>query len=258
MKSAFLLLIAAISLFAQEPVHPRHTRPGPPSELVKQGESQFVQSCGFCHGRTAMGGSGGPNLMRSAVVRHDKDGDLIGAVIRDGRPGKGMPPIPLDASQISAVVAFLHARLAAGDRRSAGRPRHDYAAKLLLTGDAKQGETFFNGAGGCSGCHSPQGDLAGIAKKYEPVNLQARFLYPPGPAPKILVTLKSGTQVAGTLALLTNFDVALRDAAGWYHSWPRRDVKIAVNDPLARHRALLSQYTDADMHNLLAYLETLQ
>jgi cytochrome c oxidase cbb3-type subunit 3 len=60
------------------------------------------------------------------------------------------------------------------------------------------------------------------------------------------------------LALLTNFDVALRDSSGWYRSWPVDSVKIAVKDPLARHRELLSKYTDADMHNMLAYLETLQ
>src|SRR6185437_3370650 len=231
MKSVAFVLTAAICLIAQEPAHPHGAaRSGPPSPLVKEGESQFIQSCGFCHGRTAMGGSGGPNLMRSAVVRHDNNGNLISAVIRDGRPGKGMPPIPLNASQISAVVAFLHARLAAGDRRSAGRPRHDYSAKLLLTGNPRQGEEFFNGAGGCSNCHSPQGDLAGIANRYEPVDLQARFLYPSGPPPQVVVTLHSGVQVTGTLMLLTNFDVALRDSSGWYRSWPVSDVKVEVKD----------------------------
>ena len=205
-----------------------------------------------------MGGSGGPNLMRSAVVRHDNNGDLIGQVIRDGRPGKGMPPIPLNASQISAVVAFLHERLAAGDRRSAGRPHHDYSATLLLTGNPQKGEEFFNGAGGCSNCHSPRGDLAGIAKRYEPVDLQSRFLYPSGPPPQVVVTLHSGVQITGTLVLLTNFDVALRDSSGWYHSWPVSEVKVEVKDRLARHRELLSKYTDAEMHNMLAYLETLK
>jgi cytochrome c oxidase cbb3-type subunit 3 len=35
-------------------------------------------------------------------------------------------------------------------------------------------------------------------------------------------------------------------------------VQYTVHDPLQRHRELLSKYTDADMHNLFAYLETLQ
>jgi cytochrome c oxidase cbb3-type subunit 3 len=31
-----------------------------------------------------------------------------------------------------------------------------------------------------------------------------------------------------------------------------------VKDPLRAHRELLGKYTDADMHNLLAYLVTLK
>jgi cytochrome c oxidase cbb3-type subunit 3 len=241
MKRFFVLLTGAIGLFGQE-----------------QGQSQFVQSCGFCHGRTAMGGSGGPNLMRSALVRHDEKGELIAPVIRDGRPDKGMPPIPLNQSQMDGIVTFLHARLAAGDRTSAGRPKHDYDAKLLLTGDAKQGEAFFRGAGGCGRCHSPAGDLAGIAKKYPPVDLQSRFLYPSGTRRNAVVTLRSGKQIQGELLLLTVYDVALRDEAGWYRCWPVAEVNVDVKDPLAKHRELLPRYTDADMHNMLAYLETLR
>jgi cytochrome c oxidase cbb3-type subunit 3 len=57
---------------------------------------------------------------------------------------------------------------------------------------------------------------------------------------------------------MTNYDVALQDADGWYHSWPLASVKVDVGDRLAAHRNLLRKYTDADMHNMLAYLETLQ
>ena len=35
-------------------------------------------------------------------------------------------------------------------------------------------------------------------------------------------------------------------------------IKLEVKDPLAAHRSLLTKYTDSDMHNMLAYLETLQ
>jgi cytochrome c oxidase cbb3-type subunit 3 len=72
------------------------------------------------------------------------------------------------------------------------------------------------------------------------------------------VTTPSGEQVSGKLAHLDEFSVALRDAGGWYHSWPRAEVKVSVQDPLQAHRELLSQYTDADIHNLFAYLETLR
>ncbi len=52
--------------------------------------------------------------------------------------------------------------------------------------------------------------------------------------------------------------MAIQGKDGWYHSWPRSDVKIEVHDPLAAHEALLEKYTDADMHNIFTYLETLK
>ena len=35
-------------------------------------------------------------------------------------------------------------------------------------------------------------------------------------------------------------------------------LKVEIRDPLAAHAELLKKYTDADMHNLLAYLVTLK
>jgi cytochrome c oxidase cbb3-type subunit 3 len=35
-------------------------------------------------------------------------------------------------------------------------------------------------------------------------------------------------------------------------------VKVETTDPLAKHLELLSKYTNADMHNLFAYLVTLR
>lgn len=70
--------------------------------------------------------------------------------------------------------------------------------------------------------------------------------------------LSSGKTVCGTLAYLDTFTVAIRDTSGWYRSWPRDSVKVEIHDPLAVHRALLHKYTQADIHNLFAYLETLQ
>ena len=230
----------------------------PDQEQVERGRTQFQQSCSFCHGATATGGAEGPSLVRSSLVRHDNDGDLIGAVIREGRSGKGMPAIPLTDSQIADVVAFLHAQVTASDRTSAGRPSHDYSLKRLLTGNADAGKKYFYGAGGCASCHSPTGDLAGIARKYAPVDLQSRFLYPEGKPSTATITLHSGEKIKGELIRMDGFDVAIRDADGWHRSWPRNEVKVQVQDPIAAHIELLSKYTQADVHNLFAYLETLK
>lgn len=225
---------------------------------VQRGQKIFLQSCSFCHGATAGGGAEGPSLILSAIVRHDQNGELIGQVIREGRPGKGMPSFPFSAAQVADVVAFIHARVATADVRSAGK-NGSYSLQQLLTGNADLGKELFNGPGKCASCHQPAGDLAGIANRYAPAELQARLLYPSGGTREtVTVSLPSGKSVKGELLQLDDFNVALKDADGRYHSWPLISVKIAVDDPLAAHRELLNRYTNADMHNVFAYLETLK
>jgi hypothetical protein len=60
------------------------------------------------------------------------------------------------------------------------------------------------------------------------------------------------------LKRIDDFDVSIYDGDGVYHSFPRDRVKVEIPDPLKGHRELLAKYSDADMHNLLAYLMTLK
>ena len=254
MTKSLLTLVTAIGAWAQGTAA---NRPQFSTEAVERGRAQFAQSCAFCHGPNANGGTHGPSLIRSSVVRHDENGNLIGAVIREGRPEQGMPAIPLSQSQVTDIVTFLRSRLAAADIRSANRTLQGSGDKLLI-GNSEAGKAFFNGAGGCSNCHSPTGDLAGIGRKYPLAVLQARFLYPQQRRRNVTVTDAAGKQYSGDLLVLTNYDIAIQDAAGWYHSWPLDSVKVELKDPLAAHRDLLTKYTDSDMHDMLAYLETLK
>jgi len=222
---------------------------------VERGHKQFEQACGFCHGPDATGARG-PDLVRSPLVAHDVKGDQIGEVIRHGRPDKGMPPMSVTDQQVIDIAAYLHARVAEA-LRSAHVPR-SYPIEKLLTGNAEAGKAYFNGAGGCKNCHSPTGDLAAIASKYSPIDLEARMLYPGGRHTIAVVTLPTGEQVKGPLAHADDFEIALRDGSGWYRSFSRDRVKVELQDPLAAHRELLDKLTQADVHNLFAYLESLK
>jgi cytochrome c oxidase cbb3-type subunit 3 len=227
-------------------------------ENVQRGHADYLQSCAICHGNEAMGGVG-PNLVQSSLVRHDEHGDLISPVIQDGRADKGMPAFPLMGSaEISDIVAFLHARVAAASVVSSEGLADGYSLQQLLTGNAEAGKQYFYGAGKCATCHSPIKDLAGIAKKYSPADLEARFLYPPHDSVAAMVSLNSGKQFHGKLLHLDAFYVAILDQDGWYRSWPLQQVKVKVHDPLADHLQLLSKYTDKDIHDVFAYLETLK
>ena len=61
------------------------------------------------------------------------------------------------------------------------------------------------------------------------------------------------------LVHLDDFNVSLRDSSGEYHSWKRiPGLKVVKNDPYAAHVELLDKYTDKNMHDIVAYLETLK
>jgi cytochrome c oxidase cbb3-type subunit 3 len=240
------ILIALAPAFAND---------NPDPAAVERGRKDFISSCGFCHGNDATGNRA-PDLIRSVLVNRDESGNLIGPVIKDGRPEKEMPAFPaLSAQQISDMVTFLHARII--ESIASAKVSNDYPLARILTGDAAKGKAYFNGAGGCAGCHSPSGDLAGIAKKYSPIELQSRFLYPRRAQATVTVRTRSGEQFEGALQHLDEFDLEITDQSGWHRSWPRNEVQYTVHDPVEGHRKLLPKYTDADMHNIFAYLETL-
>lgn len=233
-------------------------------ELVLQGQTMFAAYCGFCHGRDAMGGETGPDLTRSLLVAEDVRGDKIGPLIHTGRVEKGMPPQNLPDSDVAAIVAFIHdtkdkAETLEGNRRSV-----DPAD--LQTGNAQAGQAYFNGPGGCTKCHSATGDLAGLATRLQGLQLLQRMLYPGGrgrggapPAmPVATIKLASGQSVTGKVAYRDEFTIAIIDAAGYYRSFPTRGVRVTIDNPLEGHIAQLAKYTNEDMHNVLAYLQTLK
>jgi cytochrome c oxidase cbb3-type subunit 3 len=243
----FLFVLLACASFA---------RAQSASALVERGGPVFLQQCGFCHGRDAGGGEDGPDLTRSKLVAADQGGDKIAPVIREGRPEKGMPRFSLSDAEIVAVVAFVHdaktkAEALVGQRRGVD-------AADLQTGNVGAGKLYFNGAGKCASCHSPTGDLAGIATRFEGLKLEQRFLYPKDAKARITVTLPSGEKITGELAYRDEFTVGLRDAARRYRSWPVSRVTFSIDAPAEAHADLLAKYTDDDIHNLMAYLQTLR
>lgn len=235
----------------------------PPAQ-IQAGGVIFMSQCGFCHGRDAMGGETGPDLTRSVLVGEDVRGDKIAPVIHGGRADKGMPPFNLPDADVAAVVAFIHDAKVKAESLEGGRRSVEVAD--LQTGNAQAGQQFFNGAGGCAKCHSPTGDFAGLAARLQGLPLMQRMLYPGGrgrggaaPAvPVATITLPSKETVTGKVVYQDEFTIAITDATGWYRSWPASQVKVSVANPLAGHIAMLPKYTNDDLHNVLAYLQTLK
>jgi cytochrome c oxidase cbb3-type subunit III len=247
------LSLAAPALAAQDRVDQANHPATPDAEA---GKALFRQTCGFCHGPDGRGASG-PDLIRSTLVSHDVNGNLVGEVVHTGRTDKGMPAFPLPDSQIQQIAAFLHAQAKLASTVASRMPS-DYPLDKLLVGDADAGKSYFNSPGRCSGCHSPSGDLAHIAAKYKPIDLQSRIAYPYGANPTDTIRDASGHAFNGEQVYADEFFVTLKLADGSLRSFARRLVQIDSHDPLAAHISLLDQYTDKDVHDLLAYLETLK
>jgi len=238
----------------------------PDPAAVKRGQSVFAPTCGFCHGSTGRGGSGGPSLVRSVLVLHDAGtGKEIYPVVHNGRLSKGMPAFPLTEAQVKDISAYLFSLVQATALRG------EYKILNIVTGDAGKGEAYFKAH--CGSCHSASGDLAHVASKYEPAILEARFLYPqmprwpgmPPPSPRETATatvkLASGQSFTGALNRLDDFSISITDASGAQHSWEfdsEPGITYEINDPLQGHLDLLRQYSDDDMHNILTFLETLK
>lgn len=223
---------------------------------IEAGHKLFLQKCAFCHGRDARGGETGPDLTASTLVKSDENGNKIGFVIRNGRPEKGMPKFALPDDDIASLVAFVHKQVDVA-AKSAGQ-RKGVSPSDLQSGNAEAGKKYFEGAGQCSSCHSATGDLAHVASKYPPLKLELRMLSPEDAPIQGVITLPSGEKVSGKVAYADEFTIGVRGEDGTYRSFRRSAVSTKIDDPTDHHWELLSKYTDDDVHNLIAYLQTLK
>jgi mono/diheme cytochrome c family protein len=219
---------------------------------ARRGQQLYTQYCINCHGALAKGTEDGPDLIRSPLVLRDRLGNEIGPALKKLPQHKG----DLTAAQVTDITHFLKQQIeATAKNRNAESPPN------VLTGNVEAGRAYFNGAGGCTACHSATGDLAGLARRFkDPVDLQQRFLFPRAAKPEtVKVTVDGSPTVVGQLVRIDDFNVSLKDAAGEYHDFTRGpNVKVQLDDSLARHHELLDLYTDQDIHNVVRYLESLK
>jgi len=222
-----------------------------------RGRIVWATQCINCHGTTARGTGKGANLVRSDMMWSDRYGSDLGPFLQKGHPTlSGVPSADLSKTQVEELSHFIHQRIYDSLR---GSPI--FNPKNVLTGNVKEGEAYFNGEGKCNTCHSVTGDLAGYGKTANPVNIQQRFMFPRARRQKftITVTLANSAVVTGTPIHIDDFDVSLRDDKGEYHSWKRSAaLKVVMNDPLKAHIELLDKISDKNMHDIVAYLESLK
>jgi cytochrome c oxidase cbb3-type subunit III len=251
---------------------PGQQRPPEDPAAVERGNKIYGLSCRSCHGADLRGGDmGGPNLLRSQLALSDKEGELIVPVIKGSLQAGGMPAIPMSTEDAKAVASYVRSVL--GTIGSQGRPpATGQSPETILVGNAGKGEAFFQAK--CSGCHSATGDLRGIGSRYaDPKVLQNTWVAggrtgrganvstsDSKRAVTATVAVAGNAPVEGKVIRIDDFFVTLVMSDGSQRTF-RRDndtAKVEVRDPVKAHRDLLSVYSDADMHDVTAWLVTLK
>jgi mono/diheme cytochrome c family protein len=243
-QAALLICLASIAGASQSVRAQQAQQPAPPlpaflqgaypardtdPAAVARGKALYeAYGCAFCHGADTRGGNGVPNTT------------MVG--------------FALEPEQISDVAEFLHSF--ALDSRDPARQRPE----SIVTGNARAGRRYFDAH--CAECHSVTDDLRDVAARYsDPVELQTNWLMPRNAPPtRVRVTAADGEVTEGNLARIDEFVVSVALDDGTQRSFARAGAvpAVEIQDPLAAHKALLPMYSDPDIHDVTAYLVTIE
>jgi mono/diheme cytochrome c family protein len=259
-------------------------------DLSAAGKALWTTHCITCHGTQARGTETGPNLVRSETINYDRatpkepgTGQVLGPFLKKGHQTQsGKNSTTFTDLEIRQLAQFLSEKV---NETMRGSPTYIVMNENVLTGDAKAGESFFKGAGGCTKCHNDkERSLAGIASRITSAQqLQARVLYPapagvggggrgrgaapppspdakPNPlAPVTTVTVSGGKPMTVQVIEEDSFMITFRDASGATQTLRKSPaVKITVTNPMQWHIDFADRLEDKQMHDLTAYLWSLK
>jgi len=240
-----LVLAAAAGLAAQG-------SPSPGDETVTLGRGVFALYCGGCHGGDGTGGERGPDVVTPGLARRHREGRFR-EIVTKGLPERGMPPLPLAASDLDRLTAFYRSRTAP-------------AAESPTAGDVAAGRKLFLAKNSCGACHAPGitdqmlgPDLSNLAREKTLPQIE-RALKEPGSAPAngyevVTVKLKSGESLRGFLRNESAFSLQLQDMRGGLRFVRQEDTRAVERDAVSVMPAFRG--SDAEWRNLLAYLTRL-
>jgi cytochrome c oxidase cbb3-type subunit III len=246
------------STFNQAPARP----PEDPA-VVERGKAAYEKYCQQCHSADMRGTDKNPNLLRSQDALIDQHGEVLVPIMRGESADFPGHKTDIDVDDAEAVSAYIRSLLA--EIGSQGRAPGDASRQpTIVVGDAERGQQYFTKT--CASCHSATGDLSGFAKRVSnPKLLQAAwlrgtYLGAKTPPATVTVTEPGMPPVSGMLIHVDDFLVTLQMDDGSLMTLRRigDTPQIVVHDPLEAHRALLPKYRDEDIHDVTAYLLTLQ
>ena len=186
----------------------------------------------------------------------------------DAKPESERVASPND--EVVALANFLRERV-----NETMRSSPLFTVGDIVVGDAKAGEAYFNGDGGCATCHNATTrNLAGIATRIPaPVDLQQRMLFPGGGrgrggrgalaarrppgrrtvpvnpnAITVTIASPSGPTISGVLVEESDFYITVRESDGTVRAVRRTPAHEDHEErsPAGAHRPARSPHRQAD------------
>lgn len=252
--AAFVLCAAFVALPASH-AGQEHLGQYAQSVIVK-GAQIYTAQCAVCHGLA--GNAVAAADLRTGRFRTAVADEDLKRVIRAGVPALGMPPMKLDDSELTAIVAFIRAGM------NANAP-----ALAVKIGDAERGRAIVHGKAGCLKCHriNDQGgrsgpDLSGVGTTRLPASIHQSLIEPsksmlPLNRPVRVVT-REGRVITGRRLNEDTYTVQLADEEGRLLSFAKENLheyKIFTTSPMPSYKDTLTQDEIADV---FAYLLSLK
>ena len=230
---------------------------------LQRGKQFFDALCARCHGLDGTGGEG-PNLNRPTLPRAQDDTALI-AIIRDGIPAGGMPPVLKYGSdnELRQLVLYV---------RSLGQ-----TAEVPVPGSAKGGATVYARLG-CSGCHAIGGEGGGFGPELSNIGLHRSAAYlreaitepektlPRGVLPvpgrglteflPVRIVTRDGHEISGIRINEDTFTIQVKDMSNQFHSFLKADLKQLEKQPTRSLMPAFGKLSASELDDLVAYLSS--
>ncbi len=221
---------------------------------IQAGFKIYSAQCQLCHGPNG-DQIAGINLSRQRFKRVVSDDD-IKATVSSGIVSAGMPAFRFQPAELNSIVAFI-------------RSGFDTSGTPFKLGDAARGKAVFEGKGGCTACHAPQGEgrfnapsLSAVGAARQPVEIQ-RYILEPNKAMlplnrPVSITLKDGRTLKGRRLNEDSYSVQLRDETLRLHSIAKADIKSYELGKTSNMPSYAGKLSDTELADLLGYLTSLK
>jgi cytochrome c oxidase cbb3-type subunit III len=248
----FCLLLAQIGI-AQSSQQSKAARAA--QQPTSDGRPLFESRCAACHGLDGRGGERGPDIATRPQIVQLSDRELS-EILRQGRPGAGMPPfVSLGSANLKILLSYV--------RFLQGKD-----SATVLAGNAPNGKTLFFGKAKCADCHMVQGEGGFVGRDLSAygATLSAReirrYIVAPvestsGGKHMTTVKLNDSQQITGIVRNEDNFSLQLQLLDGAFRFLSKPEIAAIESSPEpimpTNYGSIL---TTAELDDLVKYLRT--